>query len=137
MLSGILQSSTVPVLEQVVNFHQSRHTILASNVANMNTPGYRVRDLSADQFHANLREAIQTRHEKPLQFSSGEVYDPSERAMRDVKDSLKGILYHDNSNVSIEQQIAEVSKNQAQHNLALSIMVHQFQLLQTAVSERV
>jgi flagellar basal-body rod protein FlgB len=137
MLSGILQSSTVPVLEQVVNFHQSRHTILASNIANMDTPGYRVRDLSTDQFRSNLKEAIHTRHEKPVQFSSGEVYDPSERSMREVKDSLKGILYHDDSNVSIEQQIAEVSKNQGQHNLALSILIHQFQLLQTAVSERV
>ena len=136
MLPGILQSSTVPVLEQVVNFHQSRHSILASNVANMDTPGYRVRDLSTDQFHANLKQAIQTRREKPIQFS-GEVFDPNDRAMREVKDSLKGILYHDQSNVSIEQQIAQVSKNQAQHNLALSILVHQFQLLQAAVSERV
>lgn len=137
MFSGILNSSTVPVLEQVVNFHQSRHTVLASNVANMDTPGYRVRDLSADQFQANLKEAIQTRHEKPVQFSSGEVYDPGERSMRQVKDSMQGILFHDNSNVSIEQQIAEVTKNQSQHNLALSILIHQFQLLQTAVSERV
>ena len=137
MLPGILQGSTVPVLEQVVNFHQSRHTILASNIANMDTPGYRVRDLSTDQFHTNLKEAIKARHERPLQFSSGEVFDPGQRAMREVKDSLHGILYHDNSNVSIEQQIAEISKNQAQHNLALSILVHQFQLLKAAVSERV
>lgn len=137
MLPGILQGSTVPVLEQAVNFHQSRHSILAGNIANMDTPGYRVRDLSAEKFQSNLKEAIETRHEKPVQFSSGEIYDPGERSMREVKDSLTGILYHDNSDVSIEQQIAEVSKNQAQHNLALSILVHQFQLLQAAVSERV
>ena len=137
MLPAILQSSTVPVLEQVVNFHQSRHTILASNVANFDTPGYRVRDLSTDQFRSKLQQAIETRHEKPVQFSSGAVYDPADSAMREVKDSLNGILYHDDSNVSLETQIAEISKNQSQHNLALSILIHQFQLLQTAVSERV
>ena len=137
MLSAIMQGSTVPVLEQVINFHQSRHTILASNVANMDTPGYRVRDLSADQFQANLKEAIETRHERPVQFSSGEVYDRSDKAMRELKDSVKGIVFRHDSYVSIEQQIAEVTKNQSQHNLALSILVHQFQLLQAAVSERV
>ena len=137
MLPSILQGSTVPVLEQVVNFHQSRHAILASNVANMDTPGYRVRDLSPDQFRSKLQHAIDTRHEKPVQFSSGEVYDPADSAMREVKDSLTGILFHDDSNVSLEQQIAQINKNQGQHNLALSIMIHQFQLLQTAVSERV
>ena len=137
MLPSILQSSTIPILEQVVNFHQSRHTILASNIANMDTPGYRVRDLSTDKFHEKLQHAIETRNEQPVRFSSGAVYDPADSAMREVKESLKGILFHDNSNVSLEQQVAEISKNQGQHNLALSIMVHQFQLLQTAVSERV
>jgi flagellar basal-body rod protein FlgB len=137
MLPSILQSSTVPVLEQVVSFHQSRHTILASNIANMDTPGYRVRDLSADKFHEKLQHAIETRHEKPVQFSSGQVFDPADSAMREVKESMTGILFHDDSDVSIEQQVAEISKNQGQHNLALSILVHQFQLLQAAVSERV
>jgi len=50
---------------------------------------------------------------------------------------MKSILYHDESDVSMERQVAEISKNQAQHNLALTILVSQFELLKTAISERV
>ena len=53
-----------------------------------------------------------------------------------VRDDLNNILYHDQSNVGLEQQVAEITKNHMQHNLALTIMNSQFRLLQTAVSER-
>jgi len=37
----------------------------------------------------------------------------------------------------MEQQIAEIAKNQLMHNIAIAVMNSQFRLLQTAVSERV
>jgi flagellar basal body rod protein FlgB len=37
----------------------------------------------------------------------------------------------------MEQQIAELSKNQMQHNLAVNLLASQFRLLQAAISERV
>ena len=57
--------------------------------------------------------------------------------MRQVRDSLKDILYHDDSNVGMEKQVTEISKNQALHNLAITIMTSQYRLLQSAISERV
>jgi flagellar basal body rod protein FlgB len=38
--------------------------------------------------------------------------------------------------VSIERQVAEITKNQTEHNLALAVMNSQFRLLQVAISER-
>src|SRR5687768_11775068 len=63
MLSSLFQSSTIPVLEQVVNFTEARHGILAGNIANLDTPGYRTRDLSPTLFQERLQEAIDTRHQ--------------------------------------------------------------------------
>ena len=57
--------------------------------------------------------------------------------MQRVRDSLTGILHHDDSNVGIEQQVLEISKNQFLHNVAISIMGSQFRLLQAAIAERV
>jgi flagellar basal-body rod protein FlgB len=57
--------------------------------------------------------------------------------MREVRESLKTILFLDGSDVGIEQQVTEVAKNQYLHNLTVSIMNSQFPLLQTAISERV
>jgi len=56
--------------------------------------------------------------------------------MEKVRESMKSILYHDNSDVSIEKQVAEITKNQAMHNMALSLMTSQFRLLRAAVTER-
>ncbi len=49
------------MLEQVVDFAQSRHEVLAGNLANLDTPGYRVRDLSQTAFEKQLGEAIRVR----------------------------------------------------------------------------
>ena len=57
--------------------------------------------------------------------------------MAEVAENSKTILHHDQSNVGIEHQVTEMVKNQMQHNLALTMMIHQFRLLQTAISERV
>ena len=54
-----------------------------------------------------------------------------------VKESLNSILRHDDANVSMEQQIAELSKNQIEHDMAVSLLSSQFRLLQAAISERV
>ncbi len=65
MFDAIVQSTSIPVLEQVVRFSQARHTVLAGNLANLHTPGYRVRDLSVEDFQARLREAIAARQAAP------------------------------------------------------------------------
>lgn len=136
MLPSIFQSSTIPVLEQVVNFAQARHSILAGNIANMDTPGYKVRDLSVENFQDRLKEAIQTRDQQALNSPGTRKLSEGD-PLREVKDSMKSILYHDQSNVGIEEQVLEVSNNQFMHNMAISIMTSQFQLLETAISERV
>lgn len=134
MFANLFNSTTIPVLEQVVNFAQARHQVLAGNIANLDTPGYRTRDLSSDAFEANLRQAIETRDEQqsggftPL-ADEGNPFAP-------VKASMEGILRHDNDNVGLEQQLMEIAKNQLQHNLAMTILNNQLQLIGSAISER-
>jgi flagellar basal-body rod protein FlgB len=137
MFDALLQSTSVPVLEQVVRFAQARHTVLAGNIANLDTPGYQARDLSVEDFQERLGEAIQRRHAGPEALSPGEMTDPDEGNLAKVAEKTHTILRHDDSNVGMEQQVSEMVKNQMQHNLALSIMNSQIRLLQTAISERV
>lgn len=130
--ASMFQNSTLPVLEQVLYFSQARQNVLAGNIANLDTPGYRVRDLSPDRFQELLREAIDDRD----RGASASINGNNDAKLHQVSENLESILYHDDSNVSIEHQVAEMSKNQMQHNLALAIMASQFQLLRAAISER-
>ncbi|MGZ8257948.1 MAG: flagellar basal body rod protein FlgB, partial [Methylotenera sp.] len=58
MLPQMFSSTTIPALAETVNFAQSRHAVLAGNVANLNTPGYRVRDLNLPGFQERLKAAF-------------------------------------------------------------------------------
>lgn len=133
----IFKSTTVPVLQEVIGFAQARHEVLAGNLANVTTPGYQVRDLSVDTFQNRLREAIELQDESGATVVPGEISKQRDQAMQAVRDSTRDILYHDGSDVGMEQQVLEISKNQYMHNMAISIMSTQFRMLATAISERV
>ena len=76
MLPGLFQSTNIPALAESVNFAQARHNVLVGNVANANTPGYRVRDLSVETFQQKLKEAIE------MSQTRGEPISPGIRQSR-------------------------------------------------------
>ena len=136
MLSKLFQSTTIPVLQEVVAFSQARHSVLAGNIANIDTPGFQAKDLSLEDFQSRLKEAIETR-DQPEMRSPGEADLSPRPMMAEVAKSSKSILRHDMGNVDMESQATEMVKNQMQHNLALTILTDQFHQLQMAISGRV
>jgi flagellar basal-body rod protein FlgB len=137
MVPGLFDSTNIPVLQEVLGFASSRHHVLAGNVANADTPGYQVRDLSVETFQERLKDLINAQAGPSELTSPGRVgYNPSD-PLQQVRDSMKSIQYLDDSDVGMEQQVTEIAKNQFMYNLAVSIMNSQFRLLQTAISERV
>jgi len=155
MLSTLFGNSNVPLLEQVVNFTEARHGVLAGNIANLDTPGYTTRDLSPEMFQQKLREAVEASRTAPAPAygygnygSDNYAYGASQAtdsvssvdrnfaAFDHVKDSYKSILRHDGVNVSMENQVNQMVKNQQEHNMAVGILSNQFRLLRAAISER-
>jgi flagellar basal-body rod protein FlgB len=146
MFDAMFDNSTLPMLEQVVTFTQARHGVLAGNIANLDTPGYRSRDLSPEEFQERLKTAIEQQREAASHSTVASPYAPYQRETAParnvasdfgkVTESLNGILRHDENNTSMEHQVAAITKNQAQHNLALSLMTAQFRLLRAAITER-
>jgi len=86
MFDGMFDNSMLPMLEQVVTFTQARHGVLAGNIANLDTPGYRSRDLSPALFQERLKDAerelrrAEEAHQKFLQAnrSYSESFDKGE-----------------------------------------------------------
>lgn len=134
MLSGVFQNTTIPVLEEMVHFAQARHEVLAGNIANLDTPGYRTADLSPEVFQSRLREAIADREAPP---STGVKEIGRGDPIRRVRESMRTILRHDENEVGMEQQVMAMTKNQTTHNVAIALMNSQFRLLEAAVSERI
>jgi flagellar basal-body rod protein FlgB len=133
MSIGLFGASTIPVLEQAVNFGQARHNVLAGNIANVDTPGYRAHDLSTAVFQQRLQEAIETRNSGS---AAADDFTSDDGQSLKLTDAFETVLRHDDGKVSLEQQVAELTKNQMQYNTAIAIMTQQFRLLQAAISER-
>lgn len=133
MIENLFNMTAIPVMEQVAKFAQSRHQVLAGNLANIDTPGYRARDLSVEQFQSRLKQAIEHHHQPSNATEAGQSV---QQPLAKVSEGLGTIVYHDDSNVGVEQQVTEIAKNQLQHNLAMTVLGNQFRLLQTAISER-
>lgn len=150
----VLSSSSIALLEQVVNFTQARHGVLAGNIANIDTPEYKTRDLSSEKFQESLKAAMEKGRQRPKATYtspgiSGKLIDspapsvpsatnlPNYEEMQQVEDSVKHILYHDGHDVSLEAQVTELAKNQSMHNMAISLLTVQFRQLGSAISERV
>ena len=124
MMSDMFQSTLIPVLAEMVSFAQARQAVLAGNIANLSTPGYQARDLSVEEFQDRLKTALAERSGPGT--SPGEASRPQVAGLAAA--STTTLLRHDQGNVSMETQVAEMVKNQTQHNLALTIMTDQFQM---------
>jgi flagellar basal-body rod protein FlgB len=130
---GIFNQTSIPALEHTASFAQRRHELLAGNLANLDTPGYRSRDLNVGDFQTALAESIdQARHDAPgsiLATTRDDHFSGPRKA-------TEQIVLHDGSDVSLESQVTEIAKNQHMHSLAITTMRSQFSLLQAAITER-
>jgi flagellar basal-body rod protein FlgB len=147
MLANIFNATTIPYLQETAVFSEARHQVLAGNIANFQTPGYRTRDLSPEVFEKRLKELIAANQRTPigpqpvslgLASTSGPdlTGEQAAGALRKVHEAQRTLLHHDETDVGLEQQVLAISKNQFKYNVALAIMNNQFRLLQTAISER-
>jgi flagellar basal-body rod protein FlgB len=135
MWSSWLSSSSLPALEQTVSFAERRHALLAGNLANMDTPDYQTRDLSLSNFQAELRAAVSAPRKPASQYDASPA--SSEQDLSKVRDVSRQILYHDGSDVSLEEQVTEIAKNQMLHSTAIALMRSQMQILRAAIAESV
>lgn len=144
----MFDSTTLPALQQTLMFTERRHELLASNVANLDTPDYRARDLPVDRFREALAESIErTKNPSPGHTSTARGQASQRNDLfgkplqrEDIasgpRDTMEPIVYHDGSDVSLERQVTEMAKNQGLHNLAAATMRNQFALLRAAITER-
>jgi flagellar basal-body rod protein FlgB len=127
----MLNQDSQPVLEQLLQFTAARHKVLAENIANIDTPNYRQKDLSVDRFQQMMQERLEKRESAPAGSVSfddvqGELTNPN-----------SGILFHDGNNRSAEQLMSEFAKNALMHNMAVEMLRKQYSMMEMALKERV
>ena len=126
-IDRLLNDGAEPLLEQTLRFTAARHKLIAQNVVNISTPGYKQQDLSVDKFQRLLSErAAEAQDASPGSVSFDDIGTG-------VEDAHRGILFHDGQARSMEQLMSDQAKNALMHNLAIELLRQQFQLMQSAL----
>ena len=123
-IDRLINQGPGPVLEQMLQFTTARHKLIAENVVNVSTPGYKQKDLSLEHFQRMLSDrADEARQAAPGITSFDDI-------TAEVESSQHGILFHDGQTRSMEELMSDQAKNALMHNVAIELLRRQFQTLQ-------
>src|SRR5215831_2052632 len=135
-----LFSSILDVLHKTLDLRQQRHTVLASNIANAETPGFIAKDV---RFEEALRAAA-TPPPPPSSLPLMRTH-PEHMPLLQVPTSIgnmQGTLVvtpsdnvgHDLNTVSIDQEMAKLATNTLHYNASAEILSRAFDQLKRTVS---
>jgi flagellar basal-body rod protein FlgB len=149
MLQPLSPQPNTPLLKQVARFAERRQDVLAGNIANIDTPGYRMRDLPTSEFRQALARAVaqsgawstEAHGLQPVGFpgaTSPSLDDlfPAELFQARTPSEQPGITFQDGNNRSIEHQFLEMTKNSLWQHFALELLRGQYDQLQAVIAER-
>jgi flagellar basal-body rod protein FlgB len=120
----MIESSLTEALGRFLDVDVARYRLIGTNLANIDTPSYRTRDLD---FHAELRRAEeQTGHD-----SNGAHLATFYPLAREVR----GLLERpDGNNVSVERESLLLAETQMRFNLGVQLLKDQFHLISAAIN---
>ena len=122
----MLFDKTIVGLEGATHYLGLRHRIIANNIANAETPGYRAMDISfREQLEYLIKEASSGRQ------PHGRRPPPKLVFAVDPTSQSSGI---NRNTVSIDQELAKLSQNTILHNTYLQILNSKFRTLKSAIS---
>jgi flagellar basal-body rod protein FlgB len=130
-IERLLNQGNAPLIEQAIRFSAARQKLIAENVANVSTPGYRQKDLSVARFQQMLQERVAERAEAPPGTTGfGDI-------VGEVENPTRNILFHDGGNRSIEQLMSDGQKNALYHNMMIELLRKQIGTYESALKERI
>jgi len=140
-LDNIFDRGAAAAAKALAQFAEARQAVLAQNIANIDTPYYKVRDLPVAEFQAMLRRAFEESHATggPLRLKNTphiKVAPDGRLEFQTVERRGANILFHDQGNRSIEQEMSEAVKNTLLHRLAIEVLRKQNETLEAAIRGR-
>ena len=115
-MSGI-DTSRVEVLEHFLDLAAHRQGLIASNISNIDTPGYRTKDLD---FHKEILKVLQSPEDTPKP-AAGQVEGLMERP--------------DGNNVNLDREGLLLAQTQLQFHMGIQLIKEEFHRIQMAIEE--
>ncbi len=157
-----LMGKTIELLEHAISIRSSRNSVLAGNIANMDTPGYVPRDIdfkklmenymnegqpseiaATDPAHFTAAGSCGDGDRVSLAGSSGEdelaATDPRHFTTASQKPGCEPVTYSTEegtpNSLDLDQEMAKLSANNLQYQAAVTVLIKKFEGLVNAITE--
>jgi len=127
----------ITLLHKSLDFRTQRNNLLAANVANVETPGYKAKDLV---FEKALGEAMHQNEPGPLNVTNprhlnGRTPTPLEAVKAQSIETGNPVGSADGNTVDLEREMAKLAENQVAYAAMTRMISHKFHLLKTAMQQ--
>jgi len=124
---SMIETPLLRGLERVLDLSAFRHQVIATNLANVDTPGYRTRDLRP--FAGEIEHAM-AGEEPP---SAGPLF--ATQSFTPVAHEIRGLLERpDGNNVSVERESLLLAQNQLRFTVAVAFLKSEFHTMASAIN---
>ncbi|MFZ2448586.1 MAG: flagellar basal body rod protein FlgB [Syntrophobacteraceae bacterium] len=124
MSNGIVFDRTVQMMQDRLSLNSLNQKLISGNLANINTPGYRAKEVSFDKA---LRESLE---EQVLQMvrSSGAHITPE-----DPVNAMSAPEIVEGDGVDLDTEMVKLAKNSVEYQYMVSMLNKKFTMLKTAI----
>jgi len=129
-MPNILFDPTIEGLARTLTLHQERHEVLASNLANVETPGYRARELD---FQDALKEAFESADGAAPTDGRGTIQLESMGHEAMVVEDKAAPRRADGNTVDLDMQMAKLNANGTSYLALARILGRRVSLLRQAI----
>lgn len=133
---------TLKVLERALDASAFRHKLLANNIANADTPGYKRKDLAFQQeleriINTMLAEEEKVSPERPemVRTHPGHRGKGTDSFRPVIRSSDRQIFRNDGNNVDIEREMSELAKNNLYYQVVADQLHRQLHRIEKVIAQ--
>jgi len=136
---GKLFGQSINLMSKALDLRVRKHSYMASNLANMDTPGYQVKDL---EFQKVLQDALPDsstrmplRRTHPKHIPAQNVEKAYEAARKNVVYSVYGKDDNGDDVLDIDLEMSKLAKNHLMYNATVQMLAKAFAGIKYAITE--
>ena len=107
------------ILAKAMSLRLQRHSVIAANIANADTPGFRPSQVS---FEEELQKSVKSKSPNKIQALEGRIEIADDGAPR-----------ADGNSVNMDRQMAMLSENSITYNATAEFLARKFKMLKSVI----
>lgn len=113
---------SINLLEKMLDVSAIKHKVIASNIANINTPGYKKMEISfSDQL------------DKAIKDTSMNKFDTIQPKIIIAENDKNETIRNDGNNVDMDKEISALMKNTSSYNIYSQLLAKKMELVKSAI----